>query len=135
MKKSPIFLLFCFTNFCLAQNQLRIEIKGFKNNKGFAQVALYDNATQFLKKQRQTATVKIIMFKATVLFENLPNGNYALAVFHDENSNTKMDLGLFGIPKEAYGFSNNAKGFMSAPKFEAAKITIQQDTSIEIKIN
>ncbi len=126
-------LLFC-AGFALAQNQLKIEVKGLKNSKGLVQIALYNHAAQFLRDQYATATVRINAGKAVAFFEALPKGNYAAAVFHDENSNAVMDK-VFGIPKEAYGFSNNAKGFMSAPKFDAAKFQLNQDLTIEIKVN
>ncbi|MEC8002307.1 MAG: DUF2141 domain-containing protein [Pseudomonadota bacterium] len=34
--------------------------------------------------------------------------------------NNKMDNNFFGIPKEQYGFSNNASAFLGPPVFEAA---------------
>ena len=67
-------------------------------------------------------------------FENIPAGSYAVAVLHDENKNEKMDFNLVGIPKEAYGFSNNAKGFMAPPKFSDAAIRLQNGESKNITI-
>jgi uncharacterized protein (DUF2141 family) len=135
MKKTTVMLLLFWASFVLAQNQLKIEVKGLKNSKGLVQIALYNHAAQFLQNQYATATVRITAGKTTAFFEALPKGIYAAAVFHDENSNAIMDKGLFGIPKEAYGFSNNAKGFMSAPTFDAAKFQLNQDLTIEIKVN
>ena len=40
----------------------------------------------------------------------MPQGNYAIAVYHDKNKNGKIDTNLLGIPKEDYGFSNDARG-------------------------
>lgn len=53
-------------------------------------------------------------------FEDIPPGTYALAVVHDENMNGKLDTNLLGIPKEGYGFSNDAKALLGAPTFSAA---------------
>ena len=42
---------------------------------------------------------------------------------------------FFGIPKEAYGCSNNAKGFMGPPKYEDAKFMLtskQQHTNRDL---
>jgi uncharacterized protein (DUF2141 family) len=33
---------------------------------------------------------------AQTVFDNLPAGVYAVAVYHDENSNGKLDRGMFG---------------------------------------
>ena len=55
----------------------------------------------------------------TYVYE-LPPGTYAIGIFHDVNLNNKMDNNFFGIPKEQYGFSNNASAFLGPPAFEAA---------------
>ena len=55
-------------------------------------------------------------------FEPMGAGTYAVACFHDENKNGKLDTsGLFDIPSEGTAASNDAKGFMGPPKFEDAK--------------
>ena len=53
-------------------------------------------------------------------FEGIPAGTYALVVLHDENMNGKVDTNWIGIPKEGYGFSNDAKASFSAPSFKDA---------------
>jgi hypothetical protein len=53
-------------------------------------------------------------------FDPIVAGRYAVACFHDENANGKMDTGLFGIPKEGTVVSNHAKGFMGPPSFKDA---------------
>jgi uncharacterized protein (DUF2141 family) len=58
---------------------------------------------------------------ASCAFDAIPAGTYAIACFHDENDNGKLDTGLFGIPKEGTVASNQAKGFMGPPRFDAAK--------------
>jgi len=57
---------------------------------------------------------------STCAFDPIPAGTYAVACFHDENGNGKLDRGLFGIPKEGTAASNDAKGFMGPPSFEKA---------------
>ena len=46
-----------------------------------------------------------------------------------------MDTKIFGIPKEPYGFSNDATGFMGPPKFKDAKFTIEANKTITIKVD
>ena len=57
---------------------------------------------------------------ASCIFDNAAPGKYAVSVFHDENSNGKMDTNFVGMPKEGVGASNNAKGHFGPPKFDAA---------------
>ena len=61
-----------------------------------------------------------------VTFEDLPYGTYAITILHDENGNLKVDANFLGIPKEGYGFSNNARNLFRAPKFEEAKFELKQ---------
>ncbi len=72
--------------------------------------------------------------KAIVTFKNIPKGEYAVSFVHDENDNKKMDTNFFGIPKEDYGCSNNARGFMGPPKYEDAKFQLIENKTIDIKI-
>ena len=51
------------------------------------------------------------MIKEGVTIKNLKQSNYAIAIFHDKNSNNKFDKFL-SIPNEKYGFSNNAPVFL-----------------------
>lgn len=59
--------------------------------------------------------VEINEKRAVHVFEKLLAGEYHIRCFHDENGNRSMDTNFMGIPKEGYGFSNNAKGFMGPP--------------------
>jgi len=38
---------------------------------------------------------------------NLPAGEYAVVVLHDENLNKQLDRNWLGKPKEQWGMSNN----------------------------
>jgi uncharacterized protein (DUF2141 family) len=62
-------------------------------------------------------------------FDPLPAGTYAVACFHDENKNGKLDAGLFGIPKEGTVASNYAKGFMGPPSFDKARFAFSGTAS------
>lgn len=67
-------------------------------------------------------------------FENLAPGNYAIAVSHDRNGNRKVDRNLVGIPKEAWGVSNNARPRMRAPRFEEAQATLAAGETLTLTI-
>ncbi len=94
---------------------LNLEISNLKNNEGFIALELLD-----INNIRIAATseIKIVNFKSTVKIDSLKRGKYVVQYYHDENKNGKLDLGLFGIPKESYGNSKNVLGFMGPPKFK-----------------
>jgi uncharacterized protein (DUF2141 family) len=57
---------------------------------------------------------------AACVFNALPAGTYAVAVFHAEHNETQMETGLFGKPKQGYGFSNNPSSTFGPPSFSSA---------------
>ena len=73
------------------------------------------------------------VIESGLLIDNLDESNYAIAIFHDTNSNNKFDTFL-SIPKEKFGFSNNAKVFLGPPRFEDASIFVGQNSIVEIMI-
>ena len=70
---------------------------------------------------------------ASYQFE-IPNGTYAIGIFVDANYNNKMDRNFLGIPKEQYGFSNNAKGSFGPPSFKDASFAMKGDVSLSIDL-
>ncbi|MFP3472496.1 DUF2141 domain-containing protein, partial [Micrococcus sp. SIMBA_144] len=59
-------------------------------------------------------------------FKNLETGVYAVSAFHDVDGDGVMRKNLFGIPKDLYGFSNDARGTFSAPTFESASFQLSR---------
>ena len=114
---------------------LTIEMSGFKNDNGKAHVGLFNSEGKFLKAAYLGKIVPIKGAKATAQFSNLPVGEYAVSVYHDENNNGDLDRGMFGIPKEDVGCSNDAKGFMGPPKYADAKFTLSNNKTIKITLN
>jgi uncharacterized protein (DUF2141 family) len=109
---------------------LTVEIKGIKNVKGDIRVALYNVKEDFLTNRLFTGQIaKVRGESALVQFTNLPFGSYAISVFHDENENGKLDTGLFGVPKEPYGFGNDSMGVLGPPDFEEASVDFQAKTA------
>lgn len=140
MKKTILILAIIFSGIFSTNAQenetfdLTIEVKGIKENKGKIFIAIYDSEENFLKKEIGViADVKDK--KATGILKGLKKGSYAVSLFHDENNNKKMDTKLFGIPKEPYGFSNDATGFMGPPKFQDAKFSLDFNKTITISVN
>jgi uncharacterized protein (DUF2141 family) len=116
---------------------LDIAVSGIHNDKGTLYLSLYNSEKGFPKDPKaafRLTYARIINGISTFRFENLPQGTYAVACFHDENSNRKLDNNFFGIPTEGTGASNNATGFMGPPRFRDAKFPLSRDTAISIRI-
>jgi len=66
--------------------------------------------------------------------KNVPEGTYAIALFHDSNSNGKFDKGALGVPSEGYGFSNNASALLGPPRFTDAAFEVKGEKTVIIKL-
>ena len=101
----------------LAQGNLTVNVTGFANSKGQCKLWLFNAADGFPsddKKALRCVETPITGSTSRYVFDKLPAGSYAVGVIHDANGNHKFDSNLFGIPKEAYGISNDARGVLVA---------------------
>ena len=114
------FILLCALQ-SSAQGEIIANINNLKNDNGVCRACLF-NKNESLKTEAGGAVVCLsagVKNKTSkVIFRNVPVGNYAVIVFHDENSNSKIDKNFLGIPKEGYGASKNKLPFASAPAFK-----------------
>jgi uncharacterized protein (DUF2141 family) len=103
-------------------NTISVPVSGLHNNTGDVRCGLYNSAATFPTngQQFQGVVAPIANQQATCTFTNVPPGTYAVALFHAERGQTKMDTGMFGMPRDGYGFSRNAKIGMGPPSFSDA---------------
>lgn len=119
---------------------LTVRVTGARNNKGRIGVALFPNADGFPGDSTKAFRVEQAEIdpgssSAQAVFEGIPQGVYAVAVFHDESMNGKLDKNFMGVPREGYGVSNNPKKRMGPPRFEDAKFSLNQAVQrVEIKL-
>ena len=108
---------------------LSIHISGISKIKGSLFIAVFRATDDFpvFGKQFKGIVKEVEGKSQNYNFDNLPEGEYALAIYQDENRNKILDKNLLGIPTEIYGFSNNARRTFSAPSFQEAKFKLNKD--------
>ncbi len=111
---------------------LTIDISNVNKNVGSVMVAIH-NKDNFLKTRLIEKSILAQANQLKVTFD-LPQGDYAVAVYQDNNNNQQLDTNMFGVPQEPYGFSNNVRPKFRAPNFEEAKIQLQEQKYINIKL-
>ena len=77
--------------------------------------SLYASAEGFPKDSQKAIrrdSSSISEKKASCEFPGIEPGTYAVSLFHDENSNGKLDTNFLGIPREGVGASNDARDHM-----------------------
>ncbi|SFU55339.1 Uncharacterized conserved protein, DUF2141 family [Pustulibacterium marinum] len=108
-------------------------VENAHNNNGKVIFALHDKSTFMKGKGVMNATSTINDGVATVTFENVTPGTYAILVLHDENDNDRMDYAATGMPQEDYGMSNNIVAF-GPPQFMDAKFEVtDKDQTFNIR--
>lgn len=117
---------------------MKVAVKSLRSDKGQVYVAVFDKADAFPRapeKAMQGTKLKPKDGIVSVEFPNLPPGDYAISVFHDEDEDGKMKFGMMGIPREGFGFSRNKKVYFGPPKFEDASVTFPgSDTTFDVQM-
>jgi uncharacterized protein (DUF2141 family) len=81
------------TRNCVAQEvaTLNVTATNFKNDNGQAVVNLFREQDDLPKTPFITIKALIKAGSAELVFENLPNGSYAIIAYHHENDNGTLD--------------------------------------------
>jgi uncharacterized protein (DUF2141 family) len=124
-----LFLTFILLFSGVKTHKLSIHISGISKIKGSLFIAVFRATDDFpvFGKQFKGIIKEVEGKSQNYNFDNLPEGEYALAIYQDENRNKILDKNLLGIPTEIYGFSNNARRSFSAPSFQEAKFKLNKD--------
>lgn len=110
-------------------HKLSIHISGISKIKGSLFIAVFRATDDFpvFGKQFKGIVKEVEGKSQNYTFDDLPEGDYAVAIYQDLNRNKILDKNLLGIPTEIYGFSNNARRTFSAPSFQEAKFKLNKD--------
>jgi uncharacterized protein (DUF2141 family) len=117
--------------------ELKVEVTGLRNGDGVVRLALYDRAELFPEQGKGLVRIALPARADGVaaVFTDLAPGHYALALFHDEDGDDEFDRGFLGVPREGYGFSNDARPFFGPPSFEAAAVAVDEEgASISVRM-
>lgn len=98
-----------------------LTIGGISTEQGHVLIALYDSADAW-NTNTALDTVRVPASDGSVLarFDNIPSGDYAIAVFHDANDDGQFNIDASGIPLERYAFSNNVFPQFRRARFDEA---------------
>lgn len=131
-----LLFLFLLPAFGLSQNQIAIDIHDVPSSKGKISVAVYNTKEGFLKFDKVFKCDSILAQKGvtSISITDLPEGEYALAIFHDENGNDKLDTNWLGIPKEKVAFSKAKMKTFGPPPFKECAFKVAKDTKIAVSL-
>lgn len=128
-----IFLMFSATK----SSELSINIRGLESNVGKVLVLVFKDSDGFPEEDQKAYKIlelSISNKSASEKISDIPSGNYAVSVLHDENGDGKMKKNGLGIPTEGFGFSNNPSILFGQPSFEKCSFWLKEGTSKQVKI-
>jgi uncharacterized protein (DUF2141 family) len=110
---------------------------GFESDEGQVLVALFLDENGWPGEDEQAFGAIVVPIRegqAVATFQDVPAGPFALSVFHDEDLDRELDRGVFGIPKEPYGFSRDARSTFGPASFEDSRLELAAGETLETTI-
>lgn len=115
-----------------------VVIDDIVNNHGIIRSQLFHNPNNFPTKSEKALRniTGIINHKSSkIIYKNIPFGEYAITVHHDEDNNGFMNRNFLGFPVEGYGLSNNPSILFKLPSYDECKFKLNSKSKpIHIKM-
>lgn len=136
LKKHLCLVFISFGFIGLQASDLKVRLQNIAHREGQILVGIFKSDSDFPDLQSAFAAKKIEakVPEVTLLFEDIPEGRHAVAVFHDKNLNGRLDKNFLGIPREGFGFSRDAPARFGPPAFKAAAFDFNSSLVLKIKL-
>ncbi|MEO0880090.1 MAG: DUF2141 domain-containing protein [Pseudomonadota bacterium] len=122
-----------------ADNEVRVKVVDVEDNIGLIVADLYRNDEEgFLKRSGRVAQVRFAARAphTTFCMAAPESGDFAIALYHDQNANKTLDKKAFGLPAEPWGISNAPRILFGPPKVDEALFQVPETgATVEIKLN
>ncbi|MFN4763369.1 DUF2141 domain-containing protein [Gillisia sp. Q332] len=131
MKYLILFITLFVSTFAFSQSEntstVTVSVNNLSSNEGCLLMGIYTEMIFMKSAPKYTAKGDIKNGSATITFEGVPPGTYAISGFHDLNGNNKMDFEPGGKPGEPYGISNNKVNPNGPPVWEDSKFEVSRE--------
>lgn len=129
--------LYCSGNArAVGTSNLTVEVQGLMGASGNICLTIFSRSEGFPSdgtKALKASCFPISQTPFSLTLDGLNAGNYAIALFHDENADGTLNTNLVGVPQEGFGFSNNPSIVSGPPNFSDATFFVAgQNTTIRI---
>ncbi len=114
--------------------KLHLKITDIQESRGRMQIGIYNDPDDFPIEGKEYKIIYLEVYGNELdhTIKELPQGDYAVAFYHDLNMDSICNLNFLGIPKEGYGFSRNYRPKLRAPVFEETVIKVTDSTYVEM---
>ncbi len=117
----------------LAQADLKLEFSDLRSNRGDVKLSIFNQSEGFPEAEEKAFTIEVLSIeeaKNGYWLRDIPPGEYAFSVLHDENLNDKMDYNIIHYPKEGFGLSNYTKLRLVYPTWNACKFEVKPGLNV-----
>ena len=114
---------------------LTVRLVGLEEGEGQARAALFASLDAYESGQRLAGvSAEVVGDSVVLVFSDVAPGTYGVSAFQDMNGNEEIDKNFLGIPKERFGFSNDARASFGPPDFDAISFEVGNE-SLQMEIN
>ncbi len=119
-------LLIALVPFAAEAATLTVKVENIGAKGGTLSLSLYDEASWSKDSDAPLASANVpaVAPETTVTLTDIKPGIYGVKAFQDANRNGKFDQNFLGLPLERFGFSRDARPFLSAPGFDRTKFVV-----------
>ena len=106
-------------------SKLTVHVTGVRPATGEVAITLYpDDKRRFLAKGGKLARQRVRAAGAVRACFWVPQGSYAVAIYHDRDGDRDFDRTLVGLPAEGFGFSNDPETKTGLPPLSAVRFRV-----------
>ncbi len=112
----------------VVRGAVEVRVEGVTSARGTVNASIYLSPEGFPSDKSMAFAFRSVPAQdgtVVLTFEEVPAGDFVVAVLHDADDNEKMSFNLLGMPKEVYGFSRGARAMFGPPPFEKAAVSLQ----------
>jgi uncharacterized protein (DUF2141 family) len=124
----------------VAGGLVEVRVEGLASARGTVYASIFLSAEGFPGDKSMAFAYRAVPAQdgtVVLVFEDVPAGDFVVAVLHDADSNEKLSFNLLGMPKEDYGFSRDARAMFGPPSFEKAAVSLEsgENKTLTVKVN
>lgn len=108
-------------------NTILVKVEQINSSNGTINVAIFNSEEDFLNTPFMSKVKEATNGELEFEFEGIPNGEYTISIYHDENENGELDKNFIGIPSEPYGVSLEGKSMFGPPSYKDARFTLDNE--------
>lgn len=123
----------------VAAGAVEVRVEGVASTEGMIYASIFLSAEGFPGDKSMAFAYRAVPAQdgsVVLIFEEVPAGEFVVAVLHDADANEELSFNLLGMPKEDYGFSRDARAMFGPPKFEKAAVSLEagESKTLTVKI-